>query len=80
MGDPVDEDGEDAGVAEDDLVVTACGRIALEGGADVGGEGGAQFRQAFQELQGRFLSLFVTLITGVTKTAAFVTQAAADLA
>src|SRR5205085_7011175 len=42
VGDAVDANGEKAGVGEDDFVGVAGGGVAVEGGLDVGGEGGAE--------------------------------------
>ncbi len=55
VGDAVHADGEEAGIGEDDFIGVGGGGVAVKGGLDVGGEGGAQIGESCRGIPGRSL-------------------------
>ena len=82
MGEAVDGDRFEAGVAEDDFVERLAGGVAVVGGLDVGGEPAAQLGNALEEQQRLGLAegfVVVVVAVAVVGGAGFVAQGAADL-
>jgi hypothetical protein len=84
VGEALDEDGEEAGIAEDGFIGGFGGGVGVEGGLDVGGEELADFGDAVEEGADDFGGLGVAVGAGfgvaVFADEAFaIAQAAADL-
>ncbi len=79
MGDPVNGDGQDARIAEDDLVSAFGGGIAFQGGNDVGGKDFLQVRQGADEFQGQDMTLLPALDAGLFGLEAVVLEGENDL-
>ena len=79
VGEAVDGDGEEAGVAEDDFVVALGGGVALEGGPHVLGQGAPQVGQLPHEADGVFLAPFLAVGAGQVVAQAFVADGQGDL-
>ena len=50
MGDAIHEDGEEARVGEDDLLLALRCRVAIEGGLNVGQQNALNFRKLAEEV------------------------------
>ena len=79
VGNPVDRDGIDARVAEDDFIVAARGRVAVVSGAHIGGQDLADGREVLEELQGELVAAVLAVGAGLLVAEAIVADAAADL-
>ena len=79
VGNPVDGDGIDARVAEDDFLVAARGRVAVISGAHIAGQDRADGREVLEELQGELVAAVLAVGAGLLVAEAIVADAAADL-
>ncbi len=74
MGHAIHAHGVNAGIAEDDFIVTRGGRIAFKGGPDVSGQKPAQFGNLFQHEERNLPPAFLAVAAGQIVAQAVVTD------
>jgi len=78
VGDAVDGDGRNAGIAENHLIVTGDSRIAFIGGPHIGGQDFSQIHQGLDKAEGLLLPLFIALLAGPMVSDALMADAVGD--
>ena len=61
MSKPKDHNGKDAGIAEDDFIITPRSRISFKGSSHVGGESMAEIRNLLEKLDRLVFGDFFTV-------------------
>jgi hypothetical protein len=79
VGDPVDRYSEKTRVGEDDLIVTAGGRVSLKSCPHISAKGGSDIWQFVHEPNGFLSAPFLTLGTGLVVPYAIVSDAEGNL-
>ena len=79
MGQAVDQGGQQAGIAEDHLVGALGGRVAFQGGPDVGGQDCRDLGQGLDKGQRHLVALFLAVGAGQVVAPAVVADGHGDL-